>query len=185
MTDGNLSPDGRHIDLTSKDRDLLRTFLDCLGVRVKIGTKKSGYTGGPCYRVQIGNIKLFKWLLKIGLKPNKTKKLNAITVPDHLLADFLRGHLDGDGHFYVYQDHVYPNSTRLYVRFNAFNKKHLFWLRGKVKKAIGINGRIASNSNIWKLEYAKKESLALIPFIYYNRTVPCLRRKRRLIEFVL
>jgi len=44
-TDGNLSPDGRHFDFTSKDKEQLRNFMKCLGIKVKIGYKISGYTG--------------------------------------------------------------------------------------------------------------------------------------------
>ena len=36
-TDGCLSPDGRHITLTSKDLDQLETFMKCVGIKNKIG----------------------------------------------------------------------------------------------------------------------------------------------------
>lgn len=38
-TDGNLSSDGRHINFTSKDRNLVKIFSKCLGVKNKIGKK--------------------------------------------------------------------------------------------------------------------------------------------------
>lgn len=39
-TDGCLYNDGRHINFTSKDRDLAETFMEYLGLKVKIGRKK-------------------------------------------------------------------------------------------------------------------------------------------------
>ena len=185
VTDGNLSPDGRHIDLTSKNIDLLETFMDCVGQKVKVGKKKSGYTGKDCFRVQIGNVELYKWLLNIGITPNKSKTIGSIGIPDNYLPDFLRGHIDGDGSFRIYQDAVYPNSQRIYTVFNSASKKHLIWLQDKINKLLGIKGSINPGKGVWKLEYAKKESLRLIPIIYYNSSVPCLKRKRETIEFIL
>jgi len=34
-TDGNLSKDGRHLNLTSKDKDLINIFKGCLGIKNK------------------------------------------------------------------------------------------------------------------------------------------------------
>ena len=42
-TDGNLSSDGRHINFTSKDVQLLKTFKKCLKLKNKIGLKNSGF----------------------------------------------------------------------------------------------------------------------------------------------
>ena len=41
--DGNLSPDGRHLELTSTDMDLLETFKACLGLNNRISTKYGGF----------------------------------------------------------------------------------------------------------------------------------------------
>ena len=131
-TDGNLSPDGRHLILVSKNISLLKTFKRCLGLNNKIGLKRSGYTGRKdCHLVQFGNVILYKWLLSIGLMPNKTKKVGVLKIPSKFFFDFLRGHLDGDGDIRRYQDPIFPNSERIYIRFfwlvlnisNGFRKK--------------------------------------------------------------
>jgi len=97
-TDGSLSSDGRHLILVSKDISLLKTFKKCLGLKNKIGLRRSGYTGRKnCHHVQFGNVILYKWLLNIGLMPNKTKIIGALRIPNQYFFDFLRGHLDGDG----------------------------------------------------------------------------------------
>jgi hypothetical protein len=104
-TDGNLSLDGRHFDFTSKDVQLVKTFRDCMGLlNVKIGAKVSGSSGKTYPRIQFSNVRLYKWLLEIGLMPNKSKKLGAIKIPDEYFFDFLRGHFDGDGSCYSYWD---------------------------------------------------------------------------------
>src|SRR5437763_274151 len=42
-TDGNLSGDGRHLSLVSKDRELLETFRACLNLDVAIAPHASGH----------------------------------------------------------------------------------------------------------------------------------------------
>ena len=99
-TDGCLSKDGRHIDMTSKDLEQIKTFLECLGLKNKIGRKVSGSTNRYCYRVQFGDVLFYKFLLSIGLSPGKTKILKDVDIPQKYFWDFMRGHFDGDGTFY-------------------------------------------------------------------------------------
>src|SRR3989344_3916087 len=74
-TDGCLSGDGRHIDFTSKDISLLKTFLKCLGIKNKIGRKTSGYSHNKYTRIQFGDVIFYRFLLGIGLTPAKSKIL--------------------------------------------------------------------------------------------------------------
>jgi hypothetical protein len=185
-TDGNLSPDGRHMILVSKDIPQLETFKKCLNLKNKIGLRRSGYTGKKnCYCVQFGDVALYKWLLKKGLSPNKTKRIGSLKIPHKYFFDFLRGHLDGDGCIRKYQDPIYKNSRRFYINFHAFSLKHLRWIRKTVKKILKINGYIRDGARVSILTYAKKESLKLISRLYYNNKVPCLRRKYRIAQPLL
>ena len=56
------------------------------------------------------------------------------------------------------------------------------WIQREIEKAFGLKGSIKLSTRVWKLEYAKKESIKLLPIVYYNREVPCLERKRKIIE---
>ncbi len=96
-TDGNLSKDGRHIDFTSKDIEQIQNLIKILDLKTKIGIKSSGTSNRKYYRTQFGNVKFYKFLLYIGLTPAKSKTLGKLKIPDKYFADFLRGHLDGDG----------------------------------------------------------------------------------------
>ena len=42
-TDGCLYKDGRHLAFVSKDLQLIKIFMKCLGLKVKISKKESGY----------------------------------------------------------------------------------------------------------------------------------------------
>src|SRR3989344_6952763 len=115
-TDGNLSSDGRHLDFTSKDIELVESFKKIMHLKNKIGRKRSGSEQEKKYfRIQFGQAKLYEWLLKIGLSPNKSKILQDIKIPDQYFFDFLRGCFDGDGNFRSYKDPLWINSVRRYL----------------------------------------------------------------------
>lgn len=182
-TDGCLSNDGRHIIMGSSDISQLKTFNKCLNLSNKISeTKNNGWTIKPAYRVQFGNVILYKWLLNIGLMPNKTKRIGALKIPSKYFFDFLRGHLDGDGYIRNFQDPVYPNSERLYIIFHSASLKHLKYLQGQIKNLLDINSSIMFHSKEFALQYAKKASLKLLPYLYYNDEVPCLKRKYKIAQ---
>ena len=61
-TDGNLSPDGRHISFISSEIEMIRMFRKYLNTKAKIGRKKSGYTDKKGYVVQIGDKNFYKFL---------------------------------------------------------------------------------------------------------------------------
>lgn len=185
-TDGCLSKDGRHIDLTSKDREQLQNFLLCLKSNNKISMKHSSL-GKKYLRVQLGDVNFYKFLLTIGLMIRKTKIIREIKIPDKYFFDFLRGHFDGDGTFYSYWDPRWHSSFMFYTVFNSASKIHINWLQNKIYELIAINGHITKsvNSSVYQLKYAKAESLKLIPKLYYNKNIIYLRRKRLKIEKAL
>lgn len=197
-TDGNLSSDGRHITLRSNDRPLLDTCRKILQKpTVTIAeTHSSGFTTNTCHRVQIGDIALYEWLRAIGLTPNKSKTIGPLSIPDEYFRDFLRGHLDGDGSVYTYRDD-YPAKrlgnvkyvyTRLYLRFLSASELHIRWINDTIIRLTDLHGRmyrraprVLGRSPQWEVRYAKRETLALLAWMYYKPNLPALERKRRII----
>jgi len=184
-TDGNLSPDGRHFDFTSKDKQQLLNFMKCLQIKVKIGLKTSGYTGKKVTHIQFGDVNLYRFLLEIGLSPAKTKTMGALKIPDKFFFDFLRGHYDGDGTFYSYWDPRWRSSFMFYLTFISASENHIRWLRETILKLLKVNGHLTKiKRGVFQLKYAKKEALKLIDKMYYNKAT-CLTRKHRKIKEVL
>jgi len=196
-TDGNLSKDGHHIVFKSSDLQLVRVFKKCLNLSNKIAkTKKSGWEKKPHYRIQFGNVQFYKWLLRIGLCPRKTKKLKEIKIPNKYFKDFLRGHLDGDGSICSYRDYwnTFKNPKyiyeRLWIRFLSTSKNHVLWLHRKIKQFLNVRGHIwerkprrnDQTTSVWELKFGKKDSLKILKWIYYKRELPCLERKRKIAE---
>ncbi len=184
-TDGNLSKDGRHFDFTSKDRQQLINFMDCLGINVKIGYKKSTYTGRKVTHIQFGDINFYKFLLGIGITPAKTKIISQLKIPQKCFFDFLRGHFDGDGSFYSLWDKRWHSSFMFYTTFASASKSHIEWLRNKIGKALSIKGSLGKTGTVYYLRYAKAESLKLLPKMYYYDNVVCLSRKIKKIKRAL
>ena len=184
-TDGNLSIDGRHLDFTSKDTEQINNFMECLGVKVKIGYKKSSSTGRKIPRIQFGDVNFYKFLLSIGLSPAKTKVISNLKIPEKYFFDFLRGHFDGDGTFYYFWDKRWRSSFMFYTVFTSTSKQHIEWLRDRIYKNLNIKGHFNKTRNIYYLKYAKAESLKLLPKMYYHKKVVCLSRKFKKIKKAL
>jgi len=87
-TDGCLT--GRTITFTSTDRQLVETFMACVGQTVKVGVQFRPRRL-PAYRAQLGNQILFNWLISIGITQRKSLTIGAIDVPDEFVLPLARG----------------------------------------------------------------------------------------------
>jgi len=187
-TDGNLSPDGRHLVVRSKDRDMLDTLRRCLGLTNRITATSNG-RGGHYHTLQWSDRAFYLWLMDVGLTPAKSLTLGALSIPDEYFPDFFRGCIDGDGSVRVYTDryHVPKNERYVYERLyiDIVSASHAFieWLQTTVSRLTGdqesLTVRHKQGANpLWKLTYAKAQSIRLLTWMYYAPDVPCLDRKR-------
>ena len=179
VSDGCLSKDGRHVIMTSKDKDQLTAFDECLDIENKVKIKFSG-NGDVSYYTQFSDVLFYKFLMKIGLMPAKSKTISALCIPTKYFMDFLRGYFDGDGCSYSYYDPVYRNSYRFYISFASGSEIYIQWLRDKIFANLKIKGSIGrkrGSTNV-QLRYSKKEAGILAKKMYYHRALICLQRKR-------
>jgi hypothetical protein len=185
--DGCLSSNGRHLDFTSQDEEQLENFVRCLGIEhVKISEKENG-KDKKCGRVQFGDVLFYSFLEDIGLTTAKSKTIGSIDIPDPYFFDFLRGLFDGDGCFYSFWDKRWESSYMFYTVFNSASEYHIDWLRENINKLIDIRGHICKpkNSKVYKLKYAKDESMNLLRNVYYSDDITYLSRKRLKIKEAL
>lgn len=182
-TDGCLSKDGRHIDLTSNDTEQLENFNKALKIKIKIGKKESGL-GKVGKRIQFSDVLFYRFLNEIGLTSAKSKTLGKIEIPSKYFFDFLRGCFDGDGSFYSYWDPRWKSSFMFYMVFISASQVHIEWLQSELHHRIQVEGHLNRDSKkfTYQLKYAKKESLKIIKNMYYSDSVMCLSRKREKIE---
>jgi hypothetical protein len=183
VTDGCLSKDGRHIDLTSIDREQLQNFNRALGINVPISTKYSG-AGRSGLRIQFSDVAFYNFLVSIGFTPKKSKTVQEIQMPGEYFFDFIRGCIDGDGSFYSYWDPRWRSSFMFCIVLVSASKDFIDWVRNELSARIGVAGHISRDGmkSTYQLKYAKKESLKIIKNVYYSSSVLCLSRKQRKIE---
>ncbi|OGG52780.1 hypothetical protein A3C20_02240 [Candidatus Kaiserbacteria bacterium RIFCSPHIGHO2_02_FULL_55_25] len=181
VSDGNLSPDGRHINFTSKDFELIKLFQKSLGIEVYIGRKSNGSSKEKSYFVtQFGDILFYRFLVSIGLMPNKSKLIGEVKIPAKYFFDFLRGSFDGDGCTYSYFDPRWQSSFMFYTCFVSASPAHVSWLRKEIFRRIGIRGHVTMDGRrvLTQLKYAKADSLKLLKKMYRSRSLVSLSRKR-------
>ncbi len=179
VADGCLSKDGRHMSLTSIDKEQILTFKSCLALTTKVARKFSG-SGSMAYHTQFGDVLFYKFLMKIGLSSAKSKTISEILIPRRYFFDFLRGYFDGDGCSYSYYDPIYPKSYRFYISFASGSEKYVDWLRSKLQEYAQIKGHIdyRKNSTNLQLKYAKKEAMIIAKKMYYRKGLVSLERKK-------
>ncbi|HEX6976745.1 MAG TPA: LAGLIDADG family homing endonuclease [Patescibacteria group bacterium] len=196
-TDGNLSSDGRHIILTSTDKQLLKTFAYCLNKKNKISINPPSSIGRKiAYHIQIGDTTLYEWLQKLGITQRKSLTIGELQIPKKFLRDFVRGHLDGDGSIVHYIDkyNTYLNSRYVYDRLFVFlmscSKNHIEWLREKIQEDQGLHGSFLiqrskyqlGKSFSYRIKFSTKEAKKLLNWIYYRNNLPKLERKFKIAQ---
>jgi hypothetical protein len=178
VADGCLSSDGRHLNFTSKDKDLIELFKKCLNLKSKISSKVSG-SGSNAFYTQFGDVLFYTFLQSIGLSPAKSKTIAEVKIPDEYFVDFFRGYFDGDGSSCSYFDPTFTKSFRLYISFTSASPAYIDWFRSETLRLIGVKGYLSFNKNnaYVQLKYAKKEAVLIAQTMYYDKGIPHLKRK--------
>ena len=184
-TDGCLINTGRHVAFVSTERDQMEAFLAGVGRNPSTTTIRKD---GNAYRVQLGDVDLYRWLEETGLTQRKSLTLGRVDVPGELFLHLVRGLFDGDGSVshYVHRPRArdYPRYLyrRLTVRFHSASPEHLTWLQKKLAETLSIKGAVVQESkdllhNMYALQYAKYASITLLTKLYEDPASPRLRRK--------
>lgn len=182
---------GRTLSFPSADRELVEHLLRCLE-KANTVSRFITETGGVAYRTQIGDVALCRWLRTIGITPRKSLTLGTIDVPDLVLADLLRGLLDGDGSIINKRARADTKRSSTYTweylrtSFLSASRTHIIWLQQRIIAAFGIDGYVATGRSrqrpervMYTLRFGKRASLRLLPLIYADPHAPRLTRKWR------
>lgn len=184
-SDGNLSPDGRHINLTSLDEEITVYARAIFAINNKIGKKARGGSKDKKYFVlQFGSKQFYAFLLKIGLTPAKSKTLKSVHIPDIFFGDFMRGCFDGDGNI---SEAIHPESKQLQlrIRISSASPTFLAWLLAEHARIWHIKGGWIYNDkkkSVGALCFGKRDSIHILQRMYKHKTQYYLRRKYTLAE---
>ncbi len=187
-TDGCLVGDGRHLAFTSCDRELVETLLAIFDRRGRYQEARTS-AGNAVFRAQFGDVRLYRWLMSIGLTPRKSLTLGAIDVPDEYFLALVRGLLDGDGGVYRRIQRptrkAYPlyEYDRLWVYFTSASRSHVDWLASRLNEMLGIRGYLywrratAQRRDFFQLRFGRRASTCLMTELYRDPAAPRLERK--------
>ncbi len=181
-TDGNLSKDGRHVCITSKDRIILEEIKEALGLQLKIGAKGNGSSKEKIYSVlQIGSVDFYRFLLGIGLTKKKSLTLGKLKIPKKFFIDFFRGVIDGDGSINSWI-HRGNGNKQWALKIVSGSKEFLDWLQQEVAASCKIDGRLhvqrkAGRNPLFSLKFGKFGAKIVLRKCYYDG---CLAIPRKL-----
>lgn len=160
-TDGYLSCTNKYtnffgLTVHSEDKEWLEKFREFLEYNGNI----HGYSGTTSYgeveysRLMVGNNKIVKDLINLGVIPNKTKKICAIpNIP--FKDDFIRGVVDGDGSIrkktaYLTisgnKDFLLDIANYLQLPYKIYEDKSIYGLHYKANEAHILERRLYQNS---------------------------------------
>ncbi len=185
--DGNIvqTKRGNHyVAIYSSDRSLLVDIRACMGSEHKIALRNP--SSGNVYRIQIGSKELFLDINKLGLFPNKAKRMRLPHVPSEFFGDFIRGYFDGDGNVWVglvHKDRKVPLET-IQVAFTSGSHEYLTSLRTSLRKRGLVGGSlyVPKEGKYGRLTFSVKDALKLYKIMYNVPHKLFLKRKKVVFE---
>ncbi len=179
-SDGCLSKDGRHIDITAKEQDFLHLLRSEMEFKCSVAKKMNGQ-GQQSFRVQISSKSFHQFLQEKGLTPNKSKTIRKIEVPEEHFGHFLRGVMDGDGCIRNWQDHA-KRISQWYCKITSGSQAFLGWIDQRLREVYAIKGSIHlehyGESSAYILKISSKYSLKKFLGLCYENAEFALSRKR-------
>jgi len=178
-SDGCLSSDGRHIDITANDREYPENLKKEARLSCKVGIKnkdKSNFS----HRLQISNIEFYQFLLSCGLFPKKSLTIKDVKVPEEYFSDFCRGVIDGDGNIRRW---IHPGNQgeQWVLRIYSGSKDFVIWLQQRIEQAFGALGRVHKEErpgkhDAYTLKYGKIAAAKILKICYYKKALALTRK---------
>jgi len=179
-SDGCLSSDGRHIDITAKDEEFLIKIRNSMGITNKIGTKNKDEVN-ETHRIEFSNRNFYEFLLSVGLTPCKSLNQDEVIVPDEFFCDFLRGIIDGDGNIRKW---IHPTNKKEQWSLRIYSPSLFFmeWLHREIAylfKAKGCIHKYIKEKplvDMFTLKYGKMAAKAILKRCYYKNALSLDRK---------
>lgn len=189
-TDGNLSKDKRHINITSKDEKYLFSIRKALGIKTKIGKKTREKSKEKRYSyLQFSDVTFYKYLLSLGLTPKKSLTMDRLKINRRYFPDFLRGVIDGDGHIsrWIHKTNLHQQWS---LRITSAAPLFIQWLKDETEKYFNVNGRLYGflpknkKNYIYILKFGKLAAKIIIKQVYYKNALSLNRKNLKCLLFL-
>lgn len=185
--DGNITKTKRgthYVTWYTADKDLLEKMKAIMQAEHLIKLRES--KSGKVYRMQIGSKNWFDDLSRLGLRPNKTRRLMLPILPKQFQGDFVRGYFDGDGNVwtgYIHKDREKSTKT-IQVSFTSASKEFLVSLRDLLRTS-GLSGGglyVEKNGCYARLTFSVRDALKIYKIMYNAEHKLLLKRKKQVFE---
>lgn len=172
------------VSLTSKDKEWIEIIKNIICPELPL----QFYNGAWNFR--INSVKLANWLIKNNCVPSKSLTVKAPEIPDEYFSNFLRGCIDGDGTFGIYNILDKRSKKEKYHKqiicaLCSGSKDFIFALNRKLL-SLGYQNtyseEISKRKNpLYRITFRGRHALKIINFIYEN-DVLSLQRKKSIAE---
>lgn len=198
-TDGHLNKDGRHLNITSKDRGHLIKLKKVLNLNVKISKKARGGSKEKLYsQLQFSDVVFYRYLLSIGFVQKKSLNIQKINVNKKYFADFLRGVIDGDGSIstWIHKTNLHHQWS---LRITSAAPLFIKWLKEETENCFNVKGKLYcykykyKKNPIYILKFGKLAAKVILSRIYYKnslslnrknaKSIKCLHDKNKMINY--
>ena len=187
-SDGCLISNGRHLNITSKDYEIIEYCQEALGGIGKKVQIKKGELGNLAFCWQFSDVSLYDFFNTHGITPRKSKTIKQVKLPNEYWGDFLRGYFDGDGTTYAYTDKRWRSSYMYYTGFTSASLDYIKWLQKQNKILCGTTqGSIKKSNRAYTLAYAKLDSEKICNAMYStacSEKFSLRRKKDKLLSFI-
>jgi len=181
VADGHVSKNRIIIQLSAKDRDLLKKFADLFSIPLTEINRKMPDSGGiqSTVRIQLNSKRMADDLCNKGLTPRKTYDLDLTVfkhIPKRLMHHFIKGIFDGDGSI----DATGPGRYRFLIC--GYREIFLSKIRDILEVEIGVGRvQISKGGTIPILGYGGRLAILRIKeYLYKDATIFLERKKARL-----
>ncbi|MDD5318652.1 MAG: LAGLIDADG family homing endonuclease [Candidatus Pacebacteria bacterium] len=187
FADGNIirNKRGAHFfAIYTSDKNLLVKMRKCMGSNHKISERPGIIRVG--YSIQIGSKEMFEDLGRLGLTPNKSKRMKLPFIPDEYAGHFIRGYFDGDGNvwtglFNKKRKNPRKNILASFTSVSVDFLNSLYILLGQLDIK-GGSIYIPKIRNFGRLTYSSKDALKLYEIMYNEPHRLFLQRKKSVFE---
>lgn len=192
-TDGCMSPP-RYVSFGSTDRELVETFLRCVGRPIRYSTRSALAIARSrplivptrdFHIAMFSDAALYRFLMSVGIGPRKSHAIGRLQVPPMHLPDVIRGLLDGDGSVMSLMSAPWGKShqyrrLRLRIEFCSGSREHLEWLRHElawlsIRSSLREDRRFVPG--VFHLLLTDRQGDALLSVLYQDPKAPRLHRK--------
>ena len=177
--DGSINENRLHLNLSAIDKNHLEKFI--IHIQSTHPIRNYKIKNYDCIAFSIRSYQIISDLKNFGIIPNKTFTIKFPKINKKFISHFIRGYMDGDGGFYVYDK--YPNQPVFSI---TSNRIILEKIQTHLINNCNLNKTKLSkkpNHQIARLQYSGRQVLKIFNYLYKDATIYLERKKEKIEKY--